>query len=320
MRKTTMVGAVVLTLVLCAGCKKDEANGSAAPDAVVEKSDQGKVSLSVGGDGKVKALVETADGKPATKTATGSVTFKTPSGQAKPVPLAFDASSGALVAAGPKLEGDLTEISYAVVADGKALNGTLHVPAGGTLELAGDAKGDAVAVADGKKGPHGGIVQVVGDDRLEIVSDGKEEVRVYALDADLKPVSVEQRKVKLGVVGDHSEIVELTAEPGGKYLFGTWHLKGDPSRITVVEQKGADTKVVLVGFRPGHVLVVGPSAPKVKLVALTVLEPREVVVVKAHDNGRGRGRDQVVLVTDDDRREDIKIKLDGHGKGKFKVK
>ena len=68
--------------------------------------------------------------------------------------------------------------------------GALHVPAGGTKELVLTAR--TAATKDnykGQKGPNGGVVQRVGDDVVEIVGDkGTGQVRVYALDATLKPI------------------------------------------------------------------------------------------------------------------------------------
>ncbi len=64
---------------------------------------------------------------------------------------------------GQKLEGDLTEIRYTVTVAGSAWTGALHVPAGGTDDLDESAKrATARPAPKGKKGPNGGIVQVVG--------------------------------------------------------------------------------------------------------------------------------------------------------------
>jgi hypothetical protein len=332
MHKTTLF-LVVSTLALGASaCTKQEAAGFQAAmggDVLVEKLDFAKLGWDIASDGKVKVMVEDAAGKPASKAAAGSLVYTTAGGAMKTVPLTFDEKLGALVADGPKLEADLNEVSYSLTVDGKPATGTLYLPSGGTAELASEAKtqGDAIVTADAKSGPHGGIVQTVGADRLEIVSDGKEEVRVYVLDAALKAVPVEKRTVKLGVVSDKPEMVVLAAEPEGRFLTGKWHVTGDPVRLTIAEQVDAKTKVVLVGYKPGVQIVVGPSAPKWKLVTKESAAekwdaPPSLAGVKLQGNGnpigtgmgKGQGGDK------DKEKEKEKDKDNGHGGGKNKNK
>jgi hypothetical protein len=342
MQKTTLVLlASALAIAPLACSKQEEAKIQAAMegDALVEKLDFGKIGWNIASDGKVKVLVEDAAGKPASKAAAGSLVYTTAGGAMKTVPLAFDEKLGALVADGPKLEADLNEVKYSLTVDGKPATGTLYLPAGGTAELASEAKaqGDAVVTADAKSGPHGGIVQTVGADHLEIVSDGKEEVRVYVLDAALKPVPVESRTVKLGVVSDKPEVVVLAAEPEGRFLTGKWHVTGDPVRLTIAEHVDAKTKVVLVGYRPGVQIVVGPSAPKWKIVTKEGAAekwdaPGTVAGVKLQGNGNpigtgmgkghgeGNGNGNGGGNGNDKEKAKEKGKADEHGGGKNKNK
>src|SRR5262245_45642064 len=80
-------------------------------DVLIEEHAGGSITWKIAGDGEVKALVE-VDGKPARHDVSGTLVFKAK--EEKTVPLAADAKTGLLVAAGPKLEADLTEIAYTV--------------------------------------------------------------------------------------------------------------------------------------------------------------------------------------------------------------
>ncbi len=118
----------------------------------------------------------------------GTLTWKGPNGDAQ----ARSRSTRRLllVATGPKLEADLTEVKYNIVVAGKPWNGTLHLPSGGTKVIVeGARKAEKRPIPPGKTGPNGGVIQVVGDDTIEVVADkASGQVRVYVLDADLKPV------------------------------------------------------------------------------------------------------------------------------------
>jgi hypothetical protein len=105
-------------------------------------------------------------------------------------------------------------------------------------------------------------VQVVGDDRVEIVADkDSDEIRVYVLDAGGKPVAPGDRKITLAVNGDSNEVVVLTPSSDGVYLVGNWKTKTDPSRITVSVRRGSTVHVAIVGWHPGAKLMVvgGPK-------------------------------------------------------------
>ena len=296
------LAAVVATLP---ACKKDAASiASLGPDAVVDQLDAAKVGVSVGADGHVKAAVESPDGKPLARDATGSVTF-TPSagGEPKTVPLAFDAASGTLAATGPKLDDDLTQVSWSINAGGNALADTIYVPSGGTAQISADvgastgasatatanagatANANAAATSTADVGPHGGTVHVVGDDHLELVSDPAGQVRVYVLAPDGKSsVAVGTRHVTIGVVAEKPEAIVLVAEPGGRFLTGSWHAHADAAHVTIACRADAHAaeKVVLVGYKPGVAIQVGASAPRVKVATVAKLDDAEHVDEGAH--------------------------------------
>src|SRR6185295_15920709 len=131
-------------------------------EALTEQQPAAAVTWLVTPDGQVKAIVKSPDGKPLDKGVTGTVTAKPLDKGAKPVTakLEADAKPGAYMAALPKLEADLTDVSYKLEVDGKPVVGTLHLPRGGTKQLVTSAKAvEEAKLAPDAKGPNGGIVQ-----------------------------------------------------------------------------------------------------------------------------------------------------------------
>ncbi|WP_437634879.1 hypothetical protein [Sorangium sp. So ce854] len=329
MHARSVVSVIALTTLiagspLAAGCKTaaeasvTEESVEAAPVALeeplTEEHDGGSVGWDIAPDGTVKAIVKAPDGKPVDKDVSGTLTWKGPNGDAQ-IPLALDAKTGLLIAAGPRLEADLTEVKYNVVVSGKPWNGTLHVPAGGTKVIVeGAKKAEKRPVPPGKTGPNGGVIQVVGDDIIEVVADKTSgQVRVYVLDPDFKPIPVGERKIKLGFVGSSSELIVLNPAPGGLYVVGTIAAKVNPVKLTVVVAHPTHADVVLVGYRPGVHVVVGPSAPSLNVVVATAWN----VGVKV------KTTPGVVVIHDDDDDDDgrrVHIHVHGKHKGKHKHK
>ncbi|WP_437734112.1 hypothetical protein [Sorangium sp. So ce1335] len=328
MNSRSVLSVVALTTLLAgspfaAGCKTAaeasvteesvEAVPVALEEPLTEEHDGGSVGWDIAPDGTVKAIVKTADGKPIDKDVSGTLTWKGPNGDAQ-VPLTLDAKTGLLIAAGPRLEADLTEVKYNVVVSGNPWNGTLHVPAGGTRVIVeGAKKAEKRPVPPGKTGPNGGVIQVVGDDIIEVVADKTSgQVRVYVLDANFKPVPIGDRKIKLGFVGSGSELIVLTPGPGGLYGVGTIGAKVNPVKLTVVVAHPTHADVVLVGYRPGVHVVVGPSAPSLNVVVATTWN----VGVKVK-TAPGPG---VVVIHDDDDDDGRPVHIHVHGKHKGKHK
>jgi hypothetical protein len=271
MNLRSLAGCVVLAACLAGcggGCSKsgDGANAIGAESALVEVLENGTVAWRVGADGKIVAEVTDKEGKPASKDASGTVTWKSESGEPGSAKLAYDADAKALVGAGPAPKADFTELKYDITAKPGALTGVLQVPVGGTAALVADAKAaEKEKLAADATGPNGGVVQVVGDDRVEILADDEsDEVRVYVLDANGKAASVGSRKITLAVNADADEVIVLTPSADGLFLTGHWKAKSDPSRITVVVHKDGQPRVAIVGWKPGTKLLVA-GGPKVKV-------------------------------------------------------
>jgi hypothetical protein len=169
-----------------AGCNRNKGEQAGADPAaldpqaaLIEERDEGKLEWLIAPDGQVRVKVTVNDG--ATPALTGSLLLE---GQSFPM----KADGAALTTSIPKLTADLTTITYSLKVGEATWDGSLHVPPGGTKDL---VTAPTVTIPDGAKGPHGGALEVVGDQRVEMVVDPKtNEVRVYLLDDKLQPIPV----------------------------------------------------------------------------------------------------------------------------------
>jgi hypothetical protein len=272
--RTQVIGAVpVLCLALASavgGCKKEltaEAIES-SPSAIAQKAPPGTSSWVVGSSGEVSATLKPRDGKPITGAVTGDVTFAPPGGTPTTVPVHYEPKTGVLTASGPKLDADITPVKYALTVDGKPWNGSIDVPRGGTEDLVAAGKVQAT-LPPNTLGPNGGVVQVVGPDRVELVANKRTgDVRAYVLDADNHPVDPGDRKITVALEGEAPEVVVLEPQPEAHFFVGHLRTRVDPTRVTLVVNERGRSHACLVGWSPGSVVVVGPEAPRVHLLAV----------------------------------------------------
>ena len=199
MRPTKSKGAWLAVAILAMavnGCNRNKGDQATADPqamdpsaALVEERDEGKLEWIVTADGQVRVKVTVNDGS--APALTGSLLLD---GQSYPM-TADGASLGASI---PKLGADLTTIAYSLKVGEATWDGALHVPQGGTKEL---VAAPAVTIPEGAKGPHGGVLDVVGDQRVEMVVDPKtNEVRVYLLDDKLQPIPVGSASAVAGIL------------------------------------------------------------------------------------------------------------------------
>jgi len=292
-------------VAVTAGCGKNQEQAAAeiisADSAITEKHDSAELIWNVGPDGKVNARVRNKDDLPITSGVSGSITVKPTQegGAAVTVPLSVSPETGLLTGQLPKLTDDLTEVAYDLQVEGAKVQGTLHLPRGGTKELVESAREAAAAklLPPDAKGPNKGIVQVVGDDIVEVVADKDSGmVRMYVLDDDLKVIPVGKRKGKLAFGGPSSEVIVLGPDPSGMYLHGKAIAKVQPVKITVVVIDGDEVDVALCHYAPGGVIVVGAAAPVLVVFVVTgwqvVVLPTPIfvqpgIIVK---KGKGKGK------------------------------
>jgi hypothetical protein len=259
-------------------------------DAVAERGASGTSTWIIRPDGSVSATLKTPDGAPVAQPVTGQMAFATPNGPPQSVPVQYDAKTGVLTAVGPKLEADVTPVTYTLMVGDKPWNGSIDVPKGGTQDLVVTGKLQA-SLPPSTVGPNGGVVQVVGPDRVELVASKRTgDVRAYVLDADNHPVDPGDRKITVAIEGEHPEILVLAPEPSGHFFVGHLHARVNPSRLTVAVNVHGTTHACLVGWAPGEVVVIGPEAPRVHLLVVEAW-PGEVVEVHGH----GRFREDVVV-------------------------
>lgn len=199
MRPTKSKGAWLAVAILAMavnGCNRNKGDQATADPqamdpsaALVEERDEGKLEWIVTADGQVRVKVTVNDGS--APALTGSLLLD---GQSYPM-TADGASLGASI---PKLGADLTTIAYSLKVGEATWDGALHVPQGGTKEL---VAAPAVTIPEGAKGPHGGVLDVVGDQRVELVVDPQtNEVRVYLLDDKLQPIPVGSASAVAGFI------------------------------------------------------------------------------------------------------------------------
>jgi hypothetical protein len=285
MTRALSASCILLSSVVCS-CQKSltaEAIEKSAA-ALVQRGPQGASTWIVAPDGVVNATLKTPDGQPIAQPVTGTVSFAPPGGPPASVPVHYDPKTGVLTAAGPKLDADITPVNYTLDVGGAPWSGTLDVPKGGTLDLAETGKlqpppppnlpGPVV-------GPNGGMVQVVGPDRVELVPDRRSgDLRAYVLDADNHPVDPGDRTITVALEGEQPELLVLAPEPQGHFVVAHMRTRVDPVHVTVAVNAHGHTHACLVGWAPGSVVVVGPQAPRVHWVAMEPpLPPGEIVEV-----------------------------------------
>jgi hypothetical protein len=164
--------------------------GSATPSApkavdgaLVEERDEARLAWVVTSDGAVALRVQGPGGDELPPADVAAKVKREDGAWVTLIPsISGRGLAGAVGALGPGLHG----LSYEVTARGASLTGTFHVPEGGTAALLAPP---SVAVAPGTKGPNGGLVDVVGSHRVELVVDeATGELRVYFLDDQLKVI------------------------------------------------------------------------------------------------------------------------------------
>jgi hypothetical protein len=254
--RTSLRFSVSCALALLAmGCR-----GATAEDVIerestlAAKTDVGTLYWDVESSGKADLVIKDSAGQIVKSGVTGQVAYEPLGGVDPEVALEAKGDTGVWHADGPDLDDELTLLRYSLIVKGRPLTGSLHVPKAGTKGLVENAKLNVVAYV---KGEHGGAIQVVGEQRFEVVADAdSSQTRVYLVgEAKVRP-----KHVRLAIDADRPELVELTWDAQGYYVAEISVER--PRAVTlVVVDVDDDVHVALIGHRPGVVVVA--NAPPV---------------------------------------------------------
>lgn len=155
----------------------------AVDGALVEERDEARLAWVVTSDGAVGLRVQGPGGD---ELSPADVSAKVKKEDGAWVTLIPSTSGRGLAGTVGPLGSGLHGLTYEVTARGASLTGTFHVPEGGTAALIAPP---TITVPAGTKGPNGGLVDVVGNHRVELVVDeATGELRVYFLDDKLKVI------------------------------------------------------------------------------------------------------------------------------------
>ena len=154
--------------------------GTPADALVLDAGDQ-KLAVVVEPDGKTQLSAYDAEGK---EIAAENISGQLRAAETDWVTVGKPGASAQLA----PLEQGLTTIELALKLKGKEFKESIDIPEGGTKAL---LKKSKVTVAEGTKGPNGGTVDVVDDQRVELVMDDSTgDIRVYFLNEKLEVIDV----------------------------------------------------------------------------------------------------------------------------------
>jgi len=158
----------------------DAPKGTPEDGLVLDRGDQ-KLAVVVQPDGKMQLVAFDEKG---TEMASDAIEGKVRAEESEWVTVTKPGASAQLA----PLEEGLTTIELDLKVKGKEFKESIDVPEGGTKAL---LKKSKISVAEGTKGPNGGTVDVVDDQRVELVMDEKTgDVRVYYLNEKLEVMDV----------------------------------------------------------------------------------------------------------------------------------
>ncbi|XXT19484.1 hypothetical protein WME94_55610 [Sorangium sp. So ce429] len=140
----------------------------------------------------------------------------------------------------------------------------------------------------------------------------------------LKPVAIEGRTLKLGLVAERPQVLVLAPASAGLYFVGKLAAAVNPFRLTVALGFRGTTRVALWGHRPGvRVIATAARAPRVNILVKGFADGPDVDVhagaradvhVKVHDHDHGGGDKAKVMIHDKDHGGGDKVKVMIHDK------
>jgi hypothetical protein len=238
--------------------------------AVVEGFDDGSAAFAIAPDGSTKVALADADGKPITDRKMKMTYSIDESDKTVEVPLRYDDDHHYLVANGPELALNVTPVRYDISGGAKSWTGVLHLPAGGTKALNVSAQLAASVHAKPIVGPHGGRVERVGDDDVEVLLDSESgEARAWIV-ADGKVVTPKERSFSLVLDAREVELFpDLNDSFYAKVSFDASFSFTAVHKVSCVLTHGSVMSTLVFGFRPHVYLVAARPSLDVVVVGWT---------------------------------------------------
>ncbi len=255
--------------------------------AIVEGFDDGSAAFAVAPDGPVKIALADTTGAPIPDRG-ATLTYEIPeTGKSLEVPLHVDPTTHYLIATGPELASVITPVHYEIKGGSRVWVGVLQLPAGGTKALNDSATAAAAVHATPIVGPHGGRIERIGNDDVELLVD-KDAADVHAwIIVDGKAIAPEDRTI-VTMLDDRR--VELTADASGtfyaKVSVDAGFSLAAVHKVTCVLTRAKSVWFVEYGFRP-HVYVYAPRAVVDVGVSASVKGSVAVDVHTDDDQGHG---------------------------------
>ena len=295
--------ALLCTGTLLSGCEQTKERASQAAANVkaalntsasfIERYPGATLAWEIDEKGETKLAVRSSSCELLTDNVSGSLAFIGASGgEPKTTELKADKAKGLLMAQGPALDKDVTELRYQLMVDGSPINGAIHLPQEGTKGLV-NAAVQSDAIEEEQVGPHGGEITVVAGKRYELAGDeGSGEVRVYALDTSGNVVKDEPEKMQVLVGGPESMVIDLVArekveaEGGEGSDEESTEAKDDDKKSETAEQDSQESDQGSGNAKPHFAGLASRWAPGYKISLLVRRDGKSHVTVVGHRKGR----------------------------------
>lgn len=239
--------------------------------AIVEASEDGSSAFVVDPEGRVTAALAGPDGKPTTDR-TVKLNFVNDGATApRDVLLIPDSERRYLTGHGPTLDADITPVSYEITGGPKPIRGVLHIPRGGTKALVTSSAVVAAAHVAPVLGPHGGRIERVGDDDVELLIDPDSgEARAWVI-VDGKVVPPNDREVGLYLDGRYVDCWPDQNDSFYVKLDARFEVRA-LHKVSLALTTHEHVHAVVWGFRPHVAVYIARPAIDVRVVGWTTTE------------------------------------------------
>ncbi len=254
----------VAALALVPACKDRNGAGSIPKEAssLIERTSAATLAWNVDENGKTSLAVRSPLCESITDQVTGKLKFIGLS-KGTEQEATLEPHGEQLVAQGPPLDADLTEVQYELDVAGTPVRGALHLPKDGTKGLVAAAPDATTAKADSEQAEQGGTIVSAGDDKLEVVADSDTGV-VKVFELGPKPA---KKEVLLGIGGEDPGVLVLRRMEGPRVHYAGLLPNDGVGRPLTLAFKRPDgkTEAVVLGLRKREARYVGDDAPRLPI-------------------------------------------------------